>query len=336
LNLLFNAGTSSPERMRITSDGEVLVGTTTDAGDYKLQVAGSIYNTTGAVLAASSGNVGVGTASPSAKLHIVNGAHYITAASATSGLFRLYSNAQSSNQIELGQGFASATDNVGYLFNTANADFAFGTNYAERMRITSSGEVLVGTTTDAGAYALQVAGSIYNTTGAVLAASSGNVGIGTTSPSRKTHIAVAPATTSSDGVMVNDGTQNAVLAITGATYSYKGVPSSSSLLISTTNLALLAETGTLSFHTAANEGMRLTSSGELLIGTTSDNGAFALQVQGDVLFSGGVKTAQPTGGTASRWRLGEAATVSPTSPNRTIRVEIEGTVYYIHAKTTND
>jgi hypothetical protein len=88
--------------------------------------------------------------------------------------------------------------------------------------------------------------------------------------------------------------------------------------------------------TSNNPRVMISSVGEVLIGTTSDAGAFALQVQGDVLFSGGVKTGQPTGGTASRWRLGEAATVSPTSPNRTIRVEIEGTVYYIHAKTTND
>jgi hypothetical protein len=49
-----------------------------------------------------------------------------------------------------------------------------------------------------------------------------------------------------------------------------------------------------------------------------------------------VVTAAPTGGSIRKWKLGEAATVSPTSPNRTIRVEIDGTVYYLHAKTTND
>jgi hypothetical protein len=49
-----------------------------------------------------------------------------------------------------------------------------------------------------------------------------------------------------------------------------------------------------------------------------------------------IVTAAPTGGSVRKWKLGEAATVSPTSPNRTIRVEIDGTVYYLHAKTTND
>ena len=49
-----------------------------------------------------------------------------------------------------------------------------------------------------------------------------------------------------------------------------------------------------------------------------------------------IKTAGPTGGTAQPWRLGSVATVSPTSPNRTIEVEVNGTTYYLHAKTTNN
>jgi hypothetical protein len=47
-------------------------------------------------------------------------------------------------------------------------------------------------------------------------------------------------------------------------------------------------------------------------------------------------TAAPTGGTAAAWKLGTVASVSPTSPNRTIEVDIGGTIYYIHAKTTNN
>ena len=77
-------------------------------------------------------------------------------------------------------------------------------------------------------------------------------------------------------------------------------------------------------------------SGELLIGSNTDQGAYALQVTGAIYNTTTLTTGAPTSGTAKPWRLGEAATVSPTSPNRTIRVEIDGTVYYIHAKTTND
>ena len=54
------------------------------------------------------------------------------------------------------------------------------------------------------------------------------------------------------------------------------------------------------------------------------------------LESASVKTDDPTGGTSGTWKLGVAATVSPTSPNRTIEVDIGGTIYYIAAKTTND
>lgn len=53
-------------------------------------------------------------------------------------------------------------------------------------------------------------------------------------------------------------------------------------------------------------------------------------------FAQTIKTAAPTSGTAAEWKLGTVATVSPTSPDRTIEVEVGGTTYYIHAKTTNN
>lgn len=51
---------------------------------------------------------------------------------------------------------------------------------------------------------------------------------------------------------------------------------------------------------------------------------------------GSLQTGAPSGGTAAAWKLGTVASVSPTSPNRTIEVDIGGTIYYIHAKTTNN
>ena len=53
-------------------------------------------------------------------------------------------------------------------------------------------------------------------------------------------------------------------------------------------------------------------------------------------FAATIKTAAPSGGTAAEWKLGTVATVSPTSPNRTIEVDIGGTIYYLAAKTTNN
>jgi hypothetical protein len=78
------------------------------------------------------------------------------------------------------------------------------------------------------------------------------------------------------------------------------------------------------------------SSGEVFINTTSDAGDYKLQVSGNIYNTGSLTTGAPSGGSIKPWKIGEAATVSPTSPNRTIRVEIDGVVYYLHAKTTND
>jgi len=97
-------------------------------------------------------NLGIGTNSPSTysnqKLVVYNNG--IAAASGsglTSGKFEIFSNGQTNNQITLSQGFAT-TDNIGYLYNRANAAFVFGTNNTEAMRIDSIGNVLIGTTSN--------------------------------------------------------------------------------------------------------------------------------------------------------------------------------------------
>jgi hypothetical protein len=71
------------------------------------------------------------------------------------------------------------------------------------------------------------------------------------------------------------------------------------------------------------------SSASLIVRLADDSANAALE-------SASVKTDAPAGGTSATWKLGTVATVSPTSPNRTIEVEIGGTIYYLHAKTTND
>jgi hypothetical protein len=90
------------------------------------------------------------------------------------------------------------------------------------------------------------------------------------------------------------------------------------------------------FYTNNTDRGRFSSAGELWLGYTADQGTYIFQANGNGLFSGSLTTGAPTGGTAQPWKLGTVATVSPTSPNRTIEVEVNGTIYYIHAKTTND
>jgi hypothetical protein len=96
------------------------------------------------------------------------------------------------------------------------------------------------------------------------------------------------------------------------------------------------ENAPIRLSTNAAERMRITADGEILMGSTTDAGAFVVQGPGAIYNTPTITTGAPASGSAKPWRLGEVATVSPTSPNRTIRVEIDGTVYYIHAKTTND
>jgi hypothetical protein len=76
-------------------------------------------------------------------------------------------------------------------------------------------------------------------------------------------------------------------------------------------------------------------SGPLILGTNSTT-ALTLTSAQKAEFAATIKTAAPSGGTAAEWKLGTVASVSPTSPNRTIEVDIGGTIYYIHAKTTNN
>jgi hypothetical protein len=73
-----------------------------------------------------------------------------------------------------------------------------------------------------------------------------------------------------------------------------------------------------------------------LVLRTNNTTALTISASQNATFAGNISTAAPAGGTAAAWKLGTVATVSPTSPNRTIEVDIGGTIYYIAAKTTNN
>ena len=78
------------------------------------------------------------------------------------------------------------------------------------------------------------------------------------------------------------------------------------------------------------------SESDLILMSNGNNVRLTIASTGAATFSSTITTAAPSGGTAKPFKIGAAATVSPTSPNRTIEIEIDGTTYYLSAKTTNN
>jgi hypothetical protein len=271
--------------------------------------------------------------------------------------FRKNNNTAGSNQVTFGVRLKSSTSTP----TNSMAQIQVGDQSAYRNLSLQVDKFLINDTSSIGSYTLQVNGSIYNKTGAVFAASSGDVGIGTTSPSTYSSAKFAVVKTSGTtvaAIVSTDATAGAGFYVQGSDASnnwfqirqYSGSASGTTLGLnnagslqfftssSSTGALIINQQAAQPFVFATNntERMQIKSDGELLIGTTTDAGPYALQVAGAIYNTTTLTTGAPTSGSAKPWRLGEAATVSPTSPNRTIRVEIDGTVYYIHAKTTND
>jgi hypothetical protein len=95
--------------------------------------------------------------------------------------------------------------------------------------------------------------------------------------------------------------------------------------------------GNIVADSAVDDFVVRTTSGKAFRVTTDGGSTSSLSItSANATFGGNITTAAPAGGTAAAWKLGTVATVSPTSPNRTIEVDIGGTIYYIAAKTTNN
>ena len=129
----------------------------TVTGDNSGSLQLATNNGTTAVTIDTSQNVGIGTSSPStysAKLAVVassGAANQWLVGGASSGAYAYFSNnAQSSsaNTMQIGQGWASGSDNIGFLNTNGANPMLFATNGAERMRILSGGNVCIGTTSN--------------------------------------------------------------------------------------------------------------------------------------------------------------------------------------------
>jgi hypothetical protein len=207
--------------------------------------------------------------------------------------------------------FAQGIDGKGYVYNRDNADIIFGTNNAERIRILSSGNVGFGTSTptsqlelnrtatsdysairftNSGAggrsYEIGLGGNaaaagyannlyFYDSTAAVnrmVLDSSGNVGIGTTSPDHKLDIS---------GSLCVDGfaspANNYITLRNSFSPSSAGGSGFKAVDLGSGNddgLGAYGHQGII-FYSAQTERARITSGGNLLVGSTSTAGTNA-------------------------------------------------------------
>ena len=117
-------------------------------------------------LATSSGNVGIGTASPTQPLHISKpqGAALIQSTTTTNSAYLAFNNGGGTSYVGVDTSTGSVFSSGAYgmtLFNAANSATTFWTNATERMRIDSSGNLLVGISSTG--VSLQPNGQAYQT-----------------------------------------------------------------------------------------------------------------------------------------------------------------------------
>ena len=138
-----------------TIDGTAIGASSASTGAFTtLTATGLTVDTDTLAVDSTNNRVGIGTASPEAKLHISTGGGIAPFAST-----QIVSESSGNNYIELNGGSTSTTalyfgdsadqDVGGVLYNHSNNSMSFRANAASRMAIDSSGNVSVGTTTAA-------------------------------------------------------------------------------------------------------------------------------------------------------------------------------------------
>ncbi len=306
--------TSGSEQARISTSGDFSIGTS--SGGYKLNVNGT-GNFTGALTGTSATFSGLFTQTKDGQLS------QKSPVTGTSGFYEYYSNTGGSTYfgIESSTGVAVLLGSLPYAssFGTGSATaLHLGTNGTVRQTITSGGNVLIGTTSDAG-FKLDVNGT------------------GRFRASADTYAGGSLILTSSAG------TNPVYLTSNGGYFALSNGGGGDHLLITSTGAATFSSSVTNKVTNISADGAGVVLQGYVdnalriaVRGSGYNDGARGglLASTGD--FSSTITTGAPSGGTAKPFKIGNVATVTPTSQNRTIEIEIDGTTYYLTAKTTNN
>jgi len=286
------------ERMRITSSGEVGIGTSnpetnlhiwaSESGQTATNVAGLFIENGGnsnsyyvfqtatgvgkSFSITNAGNVGIGTTSPVGKLQI----------GGTSGNLLTVGTLTNSWNGEVAIGVTNGNGVIISKVNTANDTnrvlvfYRDDTNGASIFGYTPSGG-----STDIGFQIRANASSYFN---------GGNVGIGTTSPSTKLHVLQSGTAVSSDGVSSLVVQKSAAAATAAAINIVSGDSAEASLRFGDTTdqsmgaLRYLNDVDAFSIVTNNAEQIRITSSGDVGIGDTTPS--YKLDVNGTLRTTG--------------------------------------------------
>jgi hypothetical protein len=299
------------------------------------------------------GNVGIGTTSPSGKLHVAgdgDAANLIRLQHTGSGTNGFFDFSVTSTQASLIANYSSTAIPMLFL-----------TGATERMRITSGGLVLIGTSTLGAATGvtdlLTIGKSGSSSTGVnftdgtstrwgfiyannakmvygsftdvafesgasaterMRITSGGNVGIGTTSPQSYTNYRIlhlAAPTTTGGGLLYLTNSDNSIRGLAMAEGGLSAI-----IFGSQSNHSV-------QFWSNDTERMRITSGGNVGIGTESPT--TKLDVVGDM------KTGEPdTGYGRAAFKIGSRQTGTATDSGGYIPISIDGTVYFINLFTS--
>jgi hypothetical protein len=276
------------DKLSIDANGEVYINTLTDAGDYKLQVSGNAYVTGTTVLAATSGGLGVGVTpqtwgSAFKFMQIGTGGAVWGSTSATELSIGGNAKVDPTNAFYqyINNGFATHYQQVSgtHTWFYAGSGSAGGTiSFTEAMEINTNGELLLNNASDAGDYKLQVSGNAYVTGTTVLAASSGNVGVGG-SPVTKFH--VYGATTLAGYTELNPSSSGASYLYLGYGGSGKSFYGSAAAFDAGTADEYLIGTitnNTFNLYTNGTRRLTITGGGSVGIATTSPVASALLDV----------------------------------------------------------
>jgi len=307
--------TALPERMRLDSSGNLLVGTTTNTNSSTLVVNGTISETVGGVQYPVVSQADIGTAPNDIPLNQYLGSMaYQDSTSVTVGTLSATGVATfSAGTAALPAITTTGDTNTGIFFPAADT-IAFSEGGAEAMRIDSSGNVGIGTSSPTAGYKLDVAGAI-RTTSNLFRSTYGTVVSGTSGNSSSRFQAFY-------GAYNSPWANHDVLSLSVNYDAYTGTFDSALKRAAAIQLAAAdGSTPFIRFLTGEDanflERMRIDNAGILLIGTTTASGTNKLQVNSDALING-LTFGRGAGAIASNVMVGTGYASNSTGDGNTL------------------